>query len=466
MVLLDFWTGGCVNCTHAAGELRALEERFGADLVVLGVRTPKFPHEATPAALRAAAGRLDLRHPVLDDADRATWDAYAVKAWPTVVLLAPDGYVEDRWSGEGHGAEIGERVAEVLDRHRADGSWRTGPDLFVPEPRVTKSFRFPARLGAAADGGVLVADAGNSRVVELDADLVTERWSSTASALVEPRGFCFLPTAVAREVGHDLVVADAGGHALFGRRSDGYLHRIAGTGEPLRRREGGGPAAQQTMSTPEDVAWFDGQVVVAMAGVHQLWALDPLAGHLRVIAGTTAEGLRDGSAEAAWFAQPTGLAPDPVGDRLWFVDAETSALRWLRRRPGVTPDRSIPGVVDPRFANVDPVARPGYEVHTVVGQGLFEFGHLDGPAAEALMQHPHGLTVAPDGSVLVADTYNGAVRRVRPDGEVSTIARDLAEPTDVLVQGDTLVVVESAGHRLTRVPLEGEDCADLCRPRF
>jgi hypothetical protein len=93
-------------------------------------------------------------------------------------------------------------------------------------------------------------------------------------------------------------------------------------------------------------------------------------------------------------------------------------------------------------------------LHTVIGRGLFDFGFTDGPADQALLQHPLGAAVLPDGSVAVADTYNGAVRRYDPStDEVGTIASGLAEPSGLVVDGDQLVVVESAAHQLTRVPL-------------
>jgi hypothetical protein len=162
-----------------------------------------------------------------------------------------------------------------------------------------------------------------------------------------------------------------------------------------------------------------------MAGVHQLWAYDPAAETVGVTAGTTNEGLVDGPGPEAWFAQPSGLAA--AGDRLWLADSETSALRW--------------------------VDRDG-TVHTAVGAGLFDFGHRDGAAEQALLQHPLGVTALPDGSVAVSDTYNHALRRYDPaTGEVTTLATDLREPSDAVLVGDDIVVVESARHRLTRLRL-------------
>ena len=161
-----------------------------------------------------------------------------------------------------------------------------------------------------------------------------------------------------------------------------------------------------------------------MAGIHQLWSFDPVAGAVDVLAGTSNEGLLDGPAAEAWFAQPSGLAA--AGDRVWLADAETSSLRYLEAG----------------------------SVTTAVGTGLFDFGHVDGPAETALLQHPLGVTALPDGSVAVSDTYNGAVRRYDPAADtVTTLLTGLAEPSDAVVLDGDLVVVESAAHRLTRVRL-------------
>ncbi len=437
VVLLDFWTFCCVNCLHVLDELRPLAERFADELVVIGVHSPKFEHEADPEALAAAVERYDVDHPVLDDPELATWSAYTARAWPTLVVVDPEGYVVASMSGEGHAEGLGSLVEELVATHEAAGTLRRGDTPYVPPPPPTSRFRYPGKLAALPDGSVVLSDTSHDEVVHLAADLTTElgRYGGPG-VLTEPQGVLALPAGVAATIGIDVLVADSVRHRVLGLvLASGELRPVAGTGRQLRERSGGGPALDADLSTPWDLAWFDGRVVVAMAGVHQLWALDlaadPAQGRVEVVAGTSSEGLRDGPGGEAWFAQPSGLAVSPDGATLWVADAETSALRSVTS---------------------------GYDVATHVGRGLFDFGHRDGPASGALLQHPLGATVLPDGSVAVSDTYNGAVRRYDPFAdEVSTLAEGLAEPSDALVDAGagpvTLVVVESTAHRLSRVPL-------------
>ncbi len=455
VVLLHFWTAGCVNCLRVLDELADLEARHGDALTVLGVHSPKFPHEAQPEAVAAAVRRYGVRHPVLDDAELVSWDAYAARAWPTLVLVDPRGYVVAQVTGEGHGPELSTLVDELVDEQGA--GLRRGPlfaDAPADPPAPPSVLLFPGKVALLPDDAVLVSDAGHHGLVALDADLETVRRTfgdgvrglrdgpAATARFADPRGLAGLPGAVARAVGYDVVVADAGNHVLRGvRLADGVVSTVAGTGHQLRVRTpvgAGGPARDVPLSTPWDVAWWDGRVVVAMAGCHQLWAFDPVAGTVAVLAGTADEGLRDGRPDEAFFAQPSGLAVGADPGTLWVADAESSALRDVSRSAG-------PG----------PAA--GVLVTTAVGQGLFDFGSRDGPAfgeVPALLQHPLGVALLPDGSVAVADTYNGAVRRYDPvTREVGTLATGLREPSDVACDGETLLVVESAGHRVVRLPL-------------
>ena len=447
VVLLDFWTFCCINCLHVLDELRPVEEEFGEHLVVIGVHSPKFEHERDRNALIAAIERYDVPHPVLDDPDLLTWDQYAARAWPTLAVVDPEGYLVWSMAGEGHAEGLRRLIRDLVTEHRAKGTLREtdGTPLVPAERRLETELRFPGKIAALPGGTFLVSDSAHHSIVELaeDAETVLRRIGDGARGHVdgdgatarfsEPQGVCVLPAEVAAAVGYDVVVADTVNHRLRGLRlADGAVTTLAGTGEPWRGAPGdpvGAPEdpREARLSSPWDVAWYEpvNAVVIAMAGTHQLWRFDPVGDELTAFAGTTVESLRDGPVAQAWFAQPSGLAAD--GDKLWVADSESSSLRWVAPSP------------------------EGFRVHTAVGQGLFDFGDMDGAAADALFQHPLGVAVLPDGSVAVCDTYNNAIRRYDPvDQTVSTLATGVAEPSGAVVAGETLVVVESAAHRVSR----------------
>ncbi|WP_329400406.1 NHL domain-containing thioredoxin family protein [Streptomyces melanogenes] len=424
IVILDFWTFCCINCLHVLDELRELEEKHRDTVVIIGVHSPKFVHEAEHQAVVDAVERYQVHHPVLDDPELATWKQYAVRAWPTLVVIDPEGYIVGQHAGEGHAHAIAKLVEELEAEHDAKGTLRRGDGPYVPpEPEAT-DLRFPGKaVLLPGSGNFLVSDSTRHQLVELEPDGETVVRRIGDDQFKEPQGLALLPDG-------RVVVADTVNHALrvFDPET-GSVERVAGTGKQWwQGSPTSGPALDVDLSSPWDVAWWQGKVWIAMAGVHQLWTYDPEAGTVEVAAGTTQEGLVDGPAGEAWFAQPSGLAAD--GDRLWVADSENSALRY------VSHDGS------------------GYVVGTAVGTGLFDFGHRDGEAGQALLQHPLGVTALPDGSVAVSDTYNHALRRYDPaSGEVTTLATDLREPSDAVLVGDDIVVVESARHRLTRLRL-------------
>jgi thiol-disulfide isomerase/thioredoxin len=431
VVVLDFWTFCCINCLHVLDELRPLEEQYGDALVIIGVHSPKFEHERDPQALAAAVERYGVEHPVLDDPDLKTWDAYAARAWPTLVVVDPEGYAVSTMAGEGHVEALDAIIGDLVATHAARGTLDPEGSPYVATAPAETTLRFPGKAIELPGGDVLVSDSARHRLVRLKPDLETVvsvigtgergRADGIEAQFNEPQGLALLPAEVATETGYDLVVADTVNHLLRGvRLADGRVTTVAGTGKQWRMDNGTTAALEVDLSSPWDLAWFEGKLIVAMAGIHQLWSFDPLARTAGVYAGTTVESLKDGPLDQVWMAQPSGLAA--TADRLWLVDSETSALRYVENGA----------------------------MHTAVGQGLFDFGHVDGPASEALMQHPLGLAVLPDGRVAVADTYNGALRAYDPaSGTVSTLAADLAEPSDAIVLGGKVVVVESAAHRLT-----------------
>ncbi|MET7933369.1 NHL domain-containing thioredoxin family protein [Streptomyces sp. NPDC005322] len=438
IVILDFWTFCCVNCLHVLDELRELEEKHRDTVVIIGVHSPKFVHEAEHRAVVDAVERYEVHHPVLDDPKLATWKQYAVRAWPTLVVIDPEGYVVAQHAGEGHAHALETLVGQLEAEHAAKGTLRRGDGPYIPPEPVPTELRFPGKALLLSGGTFLVSDTTRHQLVELAADgeSVLRRIGTGERGLTdgtaerarfsEPQGLALLPDG-------SVAVADTVNHAL--RRFDpatGEVTTVAGTGRQWwQGSPTEGPAREVDLSSPWDVAWFADRLWIAMAGVHQLWTYDPRDGTVRAAAGTTNEGLVDGPADQAWFAQPSGLAA--TGDRLWIADSETSAVRCAEREG------------------------EGFVVRTAVGTGLFDFGHRDGAAGQALLQHPLGVTALPDGSVAIADTYNHALRRFDPaTGEVSTLATDLREPSDAVLVDQDIVVVESARHRLTRLRLPEE----------
>ena len=397
---------------------------------MIGVHSPKFPHEQDHAAVERAVERLGIEHPVLDDPDMRTWSAYAIQAWPTLVLIDPEGYIAHQVSGEGHVGFLAQAIATLLAAHTAKGTLVRGPlPLQAPAAAPRTGLRFPGKVAHdPARGLIAVSDTGHNRIVLLDGsgavrdiigagDPARRDGGFGEAALLGPQGVAFWKDA--------LWIADTGNHRL--RRADLDARELHTVGGPLR--------------SPWDVAPYDEILVIAMAGTHQLWGYDARYDRTGLVAGSGREGIVDGPAVEAELAQPSGVAA--LGRLLGFVDAESSSLRVLA-----------------------PAERGGVEVATVVGDGLFDWGDRDGSIGEARLQHPTGITAIDHGFV-VSDTYNHRLRRVLIEtGTVATIAgsepgfRDgvgaearFSEPGGVARIGDVLIVADTGNHALRRVDL-------------
>jgi thiol-disulfide isomerase/thioredoxin len=396
VVLLDFWTFCCINCLHVIEELRSLEERFGDRLVVIGVHSPKFPHEADHDAVGRAVRRHRIQHPVLDDPQMETWQQYGVKAWPTLVVIDPQGYAVGTASGEGHAAEIASLIEQLLSDPAAEIS--DVPVFTAPPAAEDALLSYPGKV--ASDGGsrLAIADTGHDRVLLCD---LSGRIVDEFGGFDQPQGVRF--------DGRRLLVCDT----------------VAGRLVAIDLAGGARTVLADGISSPWDVVRLDGdRLAVAEAGRHRLLAVPAEGGAATPLAGTRAEGLRDGPALEAHLAQPSGLSLLP-GGALVFADSEVSALRVLR---------------DGR-------------VGTLVGEGLFEWGNSDGDRQTSRLQHPLGVVGLPDGAIAVADTFNSLLRVWR-DGRLSTLS--LSEPLDepggidVLPDG-RFVVADTNAHRVVFV---------------
>jgi thiol-disulfide isomerase/thioredoxin len=405
VVLLDFWTFCCINCLRVIEELRPLEERFGDRLVVIGVHSPKFPHESDHAAVARAVSRHRIAHPVLDDPELETWQQYGVRAWPTLVVIDPDGYVVAMASGEGNGPALEGVVAQLLDG-RSDLA--VGP-AFTPVPLGGEhTLAFPGKIASDGETRLAISDTGNDRILVCDLD---------GSVRHEFGGF-HQPQGV-RFDGERLLVCDTVAGELVAVSLPDGERRVLASG----------------LRSPWDALVLPGgRIAVAEAGSHRIVAMPGEGGPIEVLAGSRAEGLRDGPAREAHLAQPSGLTAI-AADAIAFADAEVSALRVIR---------------DGR-------------VETLVGTGLFDWGSDDGDRTGARLQHPLGVAALAGGAIAVADTFNSLLR-IWENGILRTVP--LREPVDepggldVLPDG-RLVVADTNDHRVITVDVNTGAVAEI-----
>ena len=115
VVLVDFWTYGCVNCVntlpHVTRLYRAYHDR---GLVVVGVHTPEFPFEKSTANVQTALKRHGITYPVAQDNDFATWNAYGNEYWPAQYIVDQNGKIVFTHAGEGRYDEIERTIQKLL----------------------------------------------------------------------------------------------------------------------------------------------------------------------------------------------------------------------------------------------------------------------------------------------------------------------------------------------------------------
>ena len=441
VVLLDFWTYCCINCMHIIPELTALEKKYAKELVVIGVHSAKFQNESDVANIRQAILRYEIQHPVVNDRDFRIWRAYAVRAWPTLMVVRPDGYVLGHLSGEGNKAIVERVVDELITEAKSQGSLNDTPLHFALEKdqHTSGSLSFPGKvLADAPSQRLFIADSNHNRIVVTDLEGKVLAVAGSGAMGRADSDFAtatfYHPQGMALD-GHMLYVADTENHLL--RRLDlqaRTVTTIAGTGEQARTFNVPGTGTQVALNSPWDLTRLGTQLFIAMAGAHQVWVMNLETAYLEPYAGSGREDIIDAPRLQAAMAQPSGITSD--GTLLYVADSETSAIRSI--------SLGINGVVQ-----------------TIVGEGLFEFGDQDGIGkAQVRLQHPLGIAYH-ENFLYVADTYNHKIKKIAPvtatastyvgsgkpggrDGKAS----ELYEPGGLSLAGGKLYIADTNNHAI------------------
>jgi thiol-disulfide isomerase/thioredoxin len=445
VVVLDFWTLCCINCIHTLPDLARLEKKYPNELVVIGVHSRKFDNEKSTESIRKAILRYEISHPVVNDAEMAIWDAYGVNSWPTLVLIDPEGNLLGGRSGEGNYELFDRVIAKVIEEAKTKKTLNDKPLKFqlarFSETGDSPLF-FPGKVLADAAGKRLfIADSTHHRIVITD---LAGKKIAIAGAGEPGKDDGPFSTATFNDPqgmaldGETLYVADRKNHLVRALDLKAQkVRRFAGSGAKGEDRDAGGPALKVGLNSPWDLLLHKRTLYIAMAGHHQIWTLDLAKEQIEPFAGSGRENIRDGSLLSSCFAQPSGLAGD--GKTLYVADSEVSAVRSL------------------------PLDGKG-EVSTIVGEGLFKFGDVDGEGDKVRLQHALGVAYH-DGLLYVADTYNSKLKVLdpekrtcktylggEPEGWLATPVFN--EPGGLSIADGKIYVADTNAHRIRVVDLK------------
>jgi DNA-binding beta-propeller fold protein YncE len=438
---------------HVIPDLKRLEEKYPDELVVIGVHSAKFTNEGDSDNIRQIIRRYELEHPIINDNEFAVWSTYGVNAWPTFVLIDPDGLVLGFHSGEGIYELFDFVIAGMIKEFGAKGRLdRTPLDIILEhEGLVDSPLLFPGKvLADEANGRLFIADSNHNRIVITDLEGLVLDVIGSGLAGWQDGGFAtaafFRPQGLTLADDNTLYVADTENHTL--RRLDlasRLVTTVAGTGEQGRYQQFEGHGLEVALNSPWEVLVHEGLIYIAMAGQHQLWLYEPATEVVRAFAGSGREELKDGLLEEGGLNQPSGLATD--GRRLYFADSEASAIRYVDLARGT--------------------------LHTIVGTGLFDFGDVDGVGDMVRLQHPLGL-VYRNGLLYVADTYNSKIKVVKPETRESSsfLGGSVAgwqdghqalfdEPGGLSPAGDKLYIADTNNHAIRVADLTRREVSTL-----
>lgn len=440
IVLLDFWTYGCINCIHIIPDLEKLQNQYADQLVIIGVHSAKFQNEKDAANIRSAVLRYHIDHPVVVDNNLQIWTSYGVHAWPTLILIDPNGRIAGRWAGEGQFGKIDTAINELVNTFRSRNELDETPlKMALDSASVARTpLLFPGKV-LSQSGKLYIADTGHNRIVETDSSgkvlsVIGDGQSGLKDGDFKTAQFNAPQGMTLSADEKVLFVADTDNHAI--RAIDFTTQKvttIAGTGEQASYGSSGGTGTKAALSSPWDILRVGDIIYIAMAGNHQIWSLNLDNKKVSVFAGSGSEARTDGTRRFAAFAQPSGLATD--GKVLFVADSESSSIR-----------------------QVD-LPQTGDEVKTLAGGDLFDFGDRNGNGMNARFQHPLG--VATDGKVLfIADAYNHRIRKLNlADDNVTTLlgsSRGMTtgknpmfyEPGGLSLDGEKLYIADTNNNRI------------------
>ncbi|NOY66946.1 MAG: redoxin domain-containing protein, partial [Gammaproteobacteria bacterium] len=216
VVLLNLWTAGCINCMHTLDDLHYLDNKYRDKLAVISIHSPKFPRNQQVESVVKAVNRYHIKHPVAQDSIKRVWTKYAIKSWPSIVIIDAEGYVVGCLRGVGRRKQLDGLIRRYLEVAEKKNIINLEALSIRPNREPADVINFPGKI-CVTESYLYVSDSGYNRVLEINHyGRVTRVFGSGAAGLLDgsgensafnnPQGLLF--------INDFLYVADAGNHAI------------------------------------------------------------------------------------------------------------------------------------------------------------------------------------------------------------------------------------------------------------
>jgi hypothetical protein len=253
-----------------------------------------------------------------------------------------------------------------------------------------------------------------------------------------------------------IIIADTNNHRVRKLSPDGTVSTLAGSGRK-GFADGAGAAAQ--FNYPSGVAVDGvGSIIIADSGNNRVRKICP-DGTVSTLAGSGSAGFADGAGAAAQFYSPVGVAVDGEGS---FIIADNGNHRVRKISPdgivstlagsgpwGVAVDGEGSIIITDQGNHRVRKLTPDGTVSTLAGSG--RAGFADGAGAAAQFSGPWGVAVDGEGSIIIADNNNQRVRKITPDGTVSTLFAGSCGFRRVAIDADGCVVVCTTENTVAKI---------------
>ncbi|MBI5598252.1 MAG: SMP-30/gluconolactonase/LRE family protein [Deltaproteobacteria bacterium] len=255
-------------------------------------------------------------------------------------------------------------------------------------------FNWPTGVSVAGDGTVYVSDYSNNLIRRIDPDTGVKTIAGSGRAgFADGKGaaaFFSGPDNITMDSSGNFYVADADNFRVRKIAPDGTVSTVAGSGVSGYRD---GKAGSAAFGYPTGIAVDDkGVLYVSDRRTHTVRKIT--GGAVTTLAGNGIPGYADGEGIMSHFSEPISIAV--TGGVVYVADSGNNAIR------KITPDGAV----------------------TTIAGGMMA-GYRDGRGREALFSWPTGIALDALGNMYVCDSNNNKIRRVTPDGVVSTVAGGL-----------------------------------------